>query len=174
EEKIGAAKLKRAAERRLKTHAVTLHPRRMLRGLPNRHAGELLVGEPACDLDEIQPVFLLGIRVAQHVEWLLVHRAHIARMAAVAAAESLRCRFDDQHSEAARARTERGAERGVAAAGHQQIVCMRRIHVSPGALSYRRATVCQTARVPSTDAKEDCMRSFMHGWLVVTLPAAAE
>src|SRR5438876_12283301 len=47
EEKIGAAKLKRAAERRLETRAVALHPRRMLRGLSDRRAGELLVGESA-------------------------------------------------------------------------------------------------------------------------------
>ena len=87
EERVGARDVQRAAERRLETHAVLRHPGAAGRRVADRHAREPLVGLPAGDLEEVLPVLLLGIGVGEHVGGRIVHRADVARVAAVAAAE---------------------------------------------------------------------------------------
>jgi hypothetical protein len=90
--------VQRSAERRLEAHAVPFHPREVPLGLPDGQARERFVGEAIGDLEQVLPVFLFRVRIGERVERPLVHRAHVARMAAVAALEGGRVRLADQNS----------------------------------------------------------------------------
>ena len=122
EERVRARKMQRAAEGRLEADAVCHHPRRTGGGSADRMAGELFVGLPAGDLQEVLPVLFLRIRFGEHVGGTVVHAAEVARVPAVAAAEGFRGRFDDQHRSAQPARGERSAESGVTAANDEDVV----------------------------------------------------
>jgi hypothetical protein len=105
EERVGAPEVQRAAEGRLETHAVTDHPRQVLRGIAYGAPREALIGEAAGDLEQVVPVLVLRVRVRHGRHGARVHRAHVARVPAVAAAHGLGRRLDDRH---ARARFTRG------------------------------------------------------------------
>jgi hypothetical protein len=115
--------VQRSAERRLEAHAMRLHPRQMALGLADGHAREPLVGEASGHLEEVLPVFLLGIGIGEHVERPGMHGAHVARVPAVAAAERSWSGLHDQHRESQPAGGDGGAQRGIAAAQHQQVEC---------------------------------------------------
>ena len=137
EKRIGARELQRAAERRLETHPVANHPLTARRGVPDRHPGERFVRLAAGDLEQILPVLVFGIRIAQHVGRSVVHAAQVARVAAVAAAEMLRRRFEHEHGSSRLRGLDRSTQRGIASAQHENVVGSRNVHrgdpVSPSA-----------------------------------------
>jgi hypothetical protein len=121
EEGVGARDVQRAGQRRLKAHAMRLHPRTTGRRRADHEPRQRLVGDAAGHLQQVLPVFLFGIGADQHVLRRVVHAAQIAGVLRVAAAPFARGRFEQQHRSACFARHQRGAERGIAAADHEYV-----------------------------------------------------
>jgi hypothetical protein len=118
EKGIGTRQVQRARERRLELHAVPAHPAAAGRRGANHQPRELLVGEPAGDLEQVLPELLFGIGLQQHVLRRVVHAAQVAHVHRVAAAPLKRRRFQQQHAGTGLARHQRRAQGGVAAADH--------------------------------------------------------
>jgi hypothetical protein len=121
EEGIGAAQVQGARERLLEAHPVAAHPVAAARGIADGDPGHRLVGEPAGDLEQVLPVLLLGVGLGEHILRRLVHAAQVAGVHGVAAAPLAGRRLQQQHAGAGLAGGDRRAQRGVAAAHHQDI-----------------------------------------------------
>ena len=121
EERIGAPETERAAERGLPAHALLDDPAKNVLGLRDHEAREFLVGLPAGDAQQIFPEFLFGIGAGEDVGRGIVGAAHVAGMAGIAAAIEFWGAFQHQHRGARPPRTDRGAQRRVAAADHQHV-----------------------------------------------------
>src|SRR5262249_7408715 len=121
EERVGAAQVEGARERRLEPHAVLGHPGAQIRRSADGEPGERLVRLPAGDAPEVVPEFLLQVLPRHDCVRASVDVAQVARMAAVAAAKIPRSGLEDQHARAGFPRRDGRAQPRIAAAGHQDV-----------------------------------------------------
>ncbi len=120
-ERVGAAERKRPRERRLKAHAVCLHPGQARLGRADGKAGEVLVGLSLGHQQEVVEVFVLLVAVDQDRKRAAVHAAEVAGVARVAAPVGLGRAFQDHDPAPGFGRLDRRAERRVAAAHHHHV-----------------------------------------------------
>jgi len=113
--------MQRARQRRLKVHAVAAHPVAAGAGCADGQAGQLLVGDAACDFEQVLPEFLFGVGVHQHVLRGIMHAAQIAGVARVTSAPLTRGGFEQAHARARFGGHQGRTQGGVAAANHQHI-----------------------------------------------------
>ena len=82
----------------------------------------MFVGVTARDAQQIFEIFVLRIRVGEHVGRRVVHAADVARVPAVAAAKIFRRALEQQHARSRqRAAVDRRAKRRVAAADNEDV-----------------------------------------------------
>ncbi len=127
EECIGPRHVQCAGQRRLKPHAMCVHPRTTVRRRVDREPGQRLVRDAARDLQQVLPVLFFRIGADQHVLRAVVHATQVAGVLGVSAAPFARGRFQQQHRRAGFARHQGRAQRRVAAADYENIDHLSRL-----------------------------------------------
>ena len=121
EERIGAAKAQRAAERGLPAHALFDDPVQDVLGLLDHELGEFLVGLTAGQAQQIVPELFLGVGAGEDRGRGIMRATHVAGVAGIAAAIEFWRAFQHQHRGAGAPGADRGAQGGVTAADDKHI-----------------------------------------------------
>src|SRR5665213_1562394 len=148
EEGVGLAERQRAAERRLKTYALLVHPAKQLGGVRDREFCQHLVGLPAGDAVKLVEEFLFGVRAGHGRRGAVMGAAQIAGVAGIATAVEFRRAFDHDDAAAGARSGDGGTQRGIAAAGHHHVEGLGKIRHG-GHDATASATRAPKAPVPS-------------------------
>jgi hypothetical protein len=125
-EGVGAAKREGAADRPLEPDPMGVHPRRHMGGFLDGDAGQMFIGLARRHPHQVVEILLDRIACRQHLGGRIMGGAQIAGVARISATKSLGCGLGNQYSGAALGRRDGGAERGIATARNQDIICLSR------------------------------------------------
>ena len=89
--------------------------------MADRQTGQVLVGQAACDFEQVLPELFFRVGIDQHVLRRIVHAAQVTGMARIAAAPLTWCRFEQHHAGTGFTGHEGRTQGRVAAANHQNI-----------------------------------------------------